>query len=327
MFRSTFGKNLATAVMLATTWLVGASQVVAGCERCAAAATVEQSCNCASCVANTQLGCRHCGCRCQPPFDRYKQSFVQLSESEASWIGPDSEFELTEVSTFLRLAIPLDGTPDNIIGLQPGMRTYFLNGPTVIDVPEKLYDAQLNILWRKKWSDRWESSVWMQPKIRSDFETTDDFFFFSGGAYAKYSWKPGIFDLFIGAFYLDRDDVSVLPAVGFVWTPTYDWRIEALLPRPKIAHRISRDPRREKWVYLSGQLGGGSFAVQRAAGGSDKVTIRDLRLFTGIETVRQGGAGLFAEIGYVFNRGVEYHDTDEVFDFDDAIMLRAGVRF
>lgn len=262
------------------------------------------------------------------PLDRYKQSFFQLWETEAAWIGTDSELASMEVNTFLRVAIPLDGTPDNVIALQPGLRTYFLDGPTIVDVPSTLYDAQLSIVWRKKFSERWQTNVWLQPKIRSDFRTDDDAFFFSGGAYAKYVWTPNVFDLYLGAFYLDRDDVSVLPAVGFVWTPTPDWRYEVLLPRPKIAHRLTRiGDCFEKWAFLSGQLGGGSFMVERVTGETDKVTLRDLRIFLGIETVRPGGAGAFAEVGYVFNRGVEYKTNDEEYEFDGSLMLRLGMRY
>ena len=262
------------------------------------------------------------------PLDRYKQSFFQLWETEAAWIGSDDELATTEVNSFLRVAIPLDGTPDNIIALQPGLRTYFLEGPTIVDVPAALYDAQVSIVWRKKFSERWQTNVWLQPKIRSDFQTSDDAFFFSGGAYAKYVWTPNVFDLYLGAFYLDRDDVSVLPAVGFVWSPTPDWRYEVLLPRPKIAHRLTRiGDCFEKWAYLSGQLGGGSFAVERVTGETDKLTLRDLRIFWGIETVRPGGAGTFAEVGYVFNRGVQYKNNDEEYEFDGSLMLRLGMRF
>ena len=235
---------------------------------------------------------------------------------------------MSEVNTMLRVAVPLDGTTDNILAFQPGLRTYFLDGPSVVDVPSTLYDAQLSMVWRKKYSDRWQSNVWLQPKIRSDFETSKDSFFFSGGAYAKYTWTPNVFDLYLGAFFLDRDDVSVLPAVGFVWTPTPDIRYELLLPRPKIAKRLTRiGDCKETWAYLSGQLGGGSFAVQRASGAEDKVTIRDLRLFVGWESVRPGGAGKFVEAGYVFNRGVEYARNDEEYEFGDSLMLRAGMRF
>ncbi len=279
------------------------------------------------------LACNCCGCRSKYanltklPLDRYKKSFFQLSETEAAWIRPNDGLGVTEINSFLRVAIPLDGTTDNVIALQPGLRTYLLDGPTVVDVPETLYDAQLSIVWRKKHSERWQTNVWLQPKIRSDFESSEDNFFFSGGAYARYAWKPNVFDLYLGAFYLDRDDISVLPAVGFIWSPTPDWRIEALLPRPKIAHRLVRiGDCYEKWAYLSGQLGGGSFAVERDAGFTDKVTLRDLRIFLGIESVRPGGAGMFAEVGYVFNRGIEYKRFEEEYEFDGSLMLRVGMR-
>lgn len=291
--------------------------------------------HCNQCAAAPAQSCLTCGgylagdCVSSAlPLDRHKKSFFQLWETEAAWIGGGSEFQQTEANTFVRVAIPLDGTTDNVLALQPGLRTFFLEGPTVVDVPAKLYDAQLSIVWRKKHSERWQTNVWMQPKIRSDFETSEDTFFFSGGAYAKYTWIPNEFDLFLGAFYLDRDDISILPAVGFIWSPTPDWRYEMLLPRPKIAHRLERvGDCREKWAYLSGQLGGGSFAVEREAGGTDKLTIRDLRAFIGIETVHTGGAGKFAEIGYIFNRGVEYKNNDEEYEFDGALMLRLGMRY
>ena len=133
--------------------------------------------------------------------------------------------------------------------------------------------------------------------------------------------------MYFGALYLDRDDVNFLPGFGLIWKPTPDWRYELLLPRPRITKRLSRSGDFEKWAYLSGQLGGGSFAVTRDTGEADKLTLSDLRLFLGIEGVRKGGAGRFLEVGYVFNRSIEYSNNDEEFDFGDALMLRGGIRF
>ena len=291
-----------------------------------------QSC-CCRCEKSSAPSTCSCGCcdnsyfdNC-PPFDRYKKGFYQLWETEAAWIGSTDDYQQSEFNTFLRMAVPLDGTFDNILALQPGLRTFFLDGPQVVDAPAKLYDAQLNVLWRKELSQRWQSNIWMQPKVRSDYQETKDSFFLSGGAFAKYGWKPGLLELYLGAFYLDRDDISVLPAVGFVWTPNPSIKYEIVLPRPKLAHRIARGPNRETWVYLGGQLGGGSFAVERASGVADKLTLRDLRAYLGIEEVRAGGGGLFAELGYVFDRTIEYYDTDEEFHFNDAVMLRGGFRY
>lgn len=263
----------------------------------------------------------------QSRLDRNKSGFFQLFESEAGWIGADDELRATEASTWLRVAIPLDGSADNILALQPGFRTFLLDGPDAVDVPRALYDAQLSILWRKTHTPTWQTNVWLQPSIRSDFDTSDDAFFFSGGAYVRYTTVPDVFHWYLGAIYLDRDDISVLPTVGFLWTPTPDWSYELLFPRPRIAYRLRRGNCEEKWAYLSGQLGGNTFAVHRPGFGDDRVTLRDLRVFVGLETVRAGGGGAFVEAGYVFDRGIEYQSDDSEFEFDAALMLRAGLRF
>lgn len=289
-------------------------------------------CRFATVTNNSPCRCQQCQwwkqiISCKEPLKRTKDTFFQLWETEAAWIGGDDELQVTEINTLLRVGIPLNAERDSILALQPGLRTFSLNGPEIVDVPEQLYDAQLSIIWRKTYSDRWQTNVWLQPKIRSDFETDEDNFFFSGGAFARYKWSSRL-DVYFGALYLDRDDVSFLPGFGLIWKPTPDWRYELLLPRPKIAKRLARcGDCKEKWAYLSGQLGGGSFAVTRDTGEADKVTLKDLRLFCGIETVRPGGAGKFVEVGYVFNRGIEYKNNEEEYDFGDVVMLRGGIRF
>ena len=256
---------------------------------------------------------------------RHKEGFFQLSETEFAWIGGGDDFTMSEANTFMRVAVPLPGD-DNILALQPALRTFHLNGPDFVDVPETLYCAQLNLLWRKTWTKRTQGTVWLQPKIRSDFETTKDSFFLSGGAFMRYTRTPNKLDIYFGALYLDRDDITLLPGAGFIWTPTSDWRVEALLPRPRISKRLSQHGSfAETWAYLSGQLGGGSFAVTRDSGVEEKLTVRAFRVFFGTERIVAGGRGVFLETGYVFGRTLEYGPTEE-FEFDDSLLLRAGFR-
>ena len=33
------------------------------------------------------------------------------------------------------------------------------------------------------------------------------------------------------------------------------------------------------------------------------------------------------EVGYVFNRGIEYRNNEDEYDFGDAVLLRGGIRF
>ena len=45
----------------------------------------------------------------------------------------------------------------------------------------------------------------------------------------------------------------------------------------------------------------------------------------GWERIRDGGGGIFAEIGYVFGRELEYETSLIGESFSDAVMLRAGI--
>ena len=100
--------------------------------------------------------------------------------------------------------------------------------------------------------------------------------------------------------YLDRNDLPILPGVGLIWTPTPDWRLDLIFPRPKLARRLVFLPRqREDWVYLGGSLGGRTWSVERQPGVPDQLTLRDYRLYLGWERIVEGGGGLFV-VGFEF---------------------------
>jgi hypothetical protein len=74
-------------------------------------------------------------------------------------------------------------------------------------------------------------------------------------------------------------------------------------------------------------LGGRTWAVERLPGISDQLTLRDYRLSIGWERIRDGGSGVFAEVGYVFGRELEYENTSQVESFGDAAMIHAGITY
>jgi hypothetical protein len=84
----------------------------------------------------------------------------------------------------------------------------------------------------------------------------------------------------------------------------------------------------EWWVYVAGELGGGSWHFQRANGQDDAYDYNDLRLILGLEWKNQSvpGLGGYFEAGYAFNREIEYA-SNPGFDPDDTVMLRGGVTF
>ena len=105
-------------------------------------------------------------------------------------------------------------------------------------------------------------------------------------------------------------------------------RWEIVFPKPRFSWRFDRQENRERWVYLAGEFGGGSWAVERASGGADDVaTYSDWRLIGGLEMKYSSGRSLLFEVGYVFNRELEYKSDLGNFEPDDTVMLRAGVTF
>lgn len=118
----------------------------------------------------------------------------------------------------------------------------------------------------------------------------------------------------LGVEVLDRDDISVLPVGGFVLRPNDRFIFELVFPRPRIQARITPS----HTAYVAGELGGGTWAVERGDG-DDNATYRDLRLFVGLMDF-SGDSAL--ELGWAFDRSLEFRSGDGNSTFEDAVILR-----
>jgi hypothetical protein len=204
----------------------------------------------------------------------------------------------------------------------------YLNGPTQVDLPARLYDVGVDFMWRKQFNDRWGAMVAVRPAVASDFRTSQDAIRITGRALATWQWVPERLSLLFGVVYLDRNDLSVLPGFGLIWTPDPDWRLDVIFPRPKLARRLRFVPHElEDWLYLAGSLGGRTWAVERQPGIADQLTLRDYRLSIGWERIAEGGGGFFVDAGYVFGRELEYEITPLARSFDDALIIRGGISY
>jgi hypothetical protein len=230
-----------------------------------------------------------------------------------------------EVKTVLALPIGCLATP---LIITPGFGAHYFDGPLTTDVPGHTYEAYLDIRWMRQVSKCVGIDLAVTPGWYSDFEQeSDEALRIGARGIALITCSP-TFQIAVGAVYLDRDDVPILPLGGIIWSPNADFRAELMAPRPKVATRISCSGSVSHWVYVAGEFGGGSWAIQRASGADDVLNYRDYRAILGVErTDLCGGLTGRIEAGYVFGRAIEYQSVDADFDIDDTYMLRAELSY
>ncbi|WP_146601560.1 hypothetical protein [Novipirellula aureliae] len=264
------------------------------------------------------------------PVDRFRKSFYQGADLNGGYLGDTGNqaggLNLTYQEARASFGIPL-GSLDNILAISPYFRVDQLDGPETIDASETLYDTGVTLLNRKEWSDRFSHTLILTPSVRSDFRTSENAFRLFGLALWNWQKRPDL-SLSLGVVYLGRSDLPPLPAFGFSWTPTPRWRLDAILPRPRLSHRLWKDAgNAEGWAYVGGTLGGNTWAVRRDDGSDDELTISDLRFLFGYEEIRRGNRGVFAEAGYSFNRSIEYEVSEDEIDLSDGLFIQAGWKF
>jgi hypothetical protein len=132
----------------------------------------------------------------------------------------------------------------------------------------------------------------------------------------------------LGIEYFDRVDVKMLPAVGVYMTPNPDMKLDLYFPRPKLSHRIPNFGDLEAWMYVGGEYGGGSWAIDRRDGTGDQVDINDVRAFVGMEWMGPRRVTGFFEFGYAFDREIVYRSNAmNILDLQDTLMVRSGLAF
>jgi hypothetical protein len=237
---------------------------------------------------------------------------------------------VTDLEVKPTLALPLPAAPPLI--LTPGFGAHLFDGPVGAEVPAHTFDTYLDIRWMSQVTSCIGLDLAVTPGWYSDWEQSDsDAFRLGGRAVALYTHSPA-WQFAIGAVYLDREDVPVLPLGGVIYLPHPDLKYELILPRPKIARRVGgwgcqcSDPS-GTWVYVAGEFGGGSWAFERSAGNTDVLNYSDWRLLVGLERIAARGLTTRVEAGYVFSREIEYNSDLADVELDDTFLIRGEVSY
>jgi hypothetical protein len=225
----------------------------------------------------------------------------------------------------------------------PGFGTQWLDGPAGLNVPAQLHEVYVDFNWLPKLGDRFRADIDLQPSYNSDWGGGSD------RAVRIMGHGAGIFDctphfqIVLGCAYLDRPDIELLPIAGFIWKPGRDAEYRLVFPTPKISWCVYREPgsfawepmrdrwlqpaSSEYWLYLAGELGGGTWAIRHSDGASDLMSYSDVRIFLGLENRTIIGLGSQIEIGYVFNRYIRLTSTNDNFDVNPTLMVRAALNY
>ena len=257
----------------------------------------------------------------------YKNGFFQQLSLSAAWFGNShdpNDLGGTEIETYLRVALPAPIKEWPLV-ITPGFNMTLIDGPTVTDLPSRLYLAYVDFMWLPVIVNRWTALLSVAPSEFGDFHAEQ--FRLTGKGLAIYDWTPGKLQLVAGVLYLNRENIRLLPAGGAIWTPT-DWtRFELIFPKPKLGVRVGVGPGYEDWVYTTAEFGGNTWPIIRTGGQQDNVTYIDYRLISGFERKISGGAGYRLEAGYVFGRSIRFTSGNGDFDPQNTIILRGGITF
>lgn len=242
----------------------------------------------------------------------------------ATWIAPNSG-GLGVTSLEARGSIEFPNF--QALWFVPRFAAHALNGPPVTDLPGQLYDVSFEIVGMLPIGERWFVQAAIAPSFYTDGDNTGSKAIRTPGRALAF-WKYSDTLTFTGGIlYLDRDDVKAIPSAGVLWNPNENWKFELSAPRPRIAWRFSHDDESDRWAYLVGEFGGGTWAIRRASGLDDVATLSDYRLMLGYERKWTSGRSWLVEAGYVFSRTLEYTSKLGDTDLPSTALVRLGITF
>ncbi len=213
----------------------------------------------------------------------------------------------------------------------------WLNGPDVTDLPPQLFNIGINVGDRFQFNNDIMVDVMLSPSWYTDFSNKGVQSFRMPWHLVTYYtieedwyWVTGVTDL-------ARDDIKYLPVLGTVYAPKEgDVRLDLVFPRPKISRKFAQSQKVENgltfkgssyWLTLSGELGGGSWAISRENRAYDVVTYRDYRLVAGLESRRTNGQITRLEGGWILGRSVDYRTNIGNYNPSDTFMIRISTEY
>jgi hypothetical protein len=263
----------------------------------------------------------------QPTFGVPRDGCFQKVVFNSTYLpgGSNSGLGIIDLDLSATFAFPIP-SQDRPLVITPGMEAHYFEGPNTPDIPPHVYDAWLKVRTLGKINECWGYDVAAIPGWHSDFDNNSgEAFRMTGYGFAAYTYSETL-QIVLGVIYLNRTNLRMIPAAGIIWTPDENTRYELTAPRPTISKRLFWDDCVEHWIYIAGELGGGTWAVEQN-GVRDLMTYNDYRIILGWERKTAWGLSALAEVGYVFAREVSFDSGTPDYNPNDTMMVRLGAKY
>ncbi len=264
--------------------------------------------------------------------------FFQGIRFRHTWLAGDDQpasLEINDSDVSVFFAIPRFFGSTQPLYIVPSYSSHLWEGPATAtaDLPGSAYSAFLDLGWQTDPIRTFGLETGLRLGVFTDYETfNSESFRIMGKLLGRIRLTPTSVGR-IGAYWMDRDRIKLLPAGGITWTPNPDTRFDLFFPEPKLSHYLATVGRTDMWWYTTGYLGGGSWTITRADGAEDSVDIYDIRVMGGLEfgrndLLRAGQRNAFVEAGYAFNRELIYRiRPQDNLELEESFVLRAGIGY
>ncbi len=248
------------------------------------------------------------------------------SRTSLGWIaGSNNRLGMTELDFEPLARTRYDATRPNPIYFDTTFGAKWLSGPNITDLPPQLFNILINVGSTYEVDDRLMIDAMISPGWYTDFSNKGVEAFRLPWHLVSYYKLDNDLRWVLGVTDLARQDIRYLPVVGMIYAPAdSDIRLDLVFPKPRIAWRYGQNGQYEHWLYLNGELGGGSWAISRSDRSYDTVTYRDYRLIAGVESKDATGHVSRLEIGWIFDRSVQYRSDIGNYSPQDSLMLRTS---
>lgn len=227
----------------------------------------------------------------------------------------------------------IPGSPPPI--LSGGYEYRHIDAPISFELPSSLYTATLGISVVNKLTNGWYTRLSLDGAFASDLKNrSSDAWQIRGSGFVLIPYQDR-WIFMLGGVATGRRDFPVIPAIGALWTPRFDRRVELMFPRPRVSMLLRESKCRQDWLYVGAAFGGGTWAYERANNTDDLLTYREWRIMLGWENIAPVLPGQFTsfgrkyslEVGYVFGRKFEFERGRTDLELGDTAVLRALIRF